>query len=250
MSSQASFNLTEKVIVITGATGFLGQHFTKSLLAAGATVVACDITDEADINMDVTDRKSIDSALDKVIKEHGRLDVVINNAALDPKFESTAKANNILFPDYPEELLRKSVDVNLLGYVRVAQAAVKQMLKQPEGHIINVSSIYGLNGPDQSIYPEGTQKPVDYAITKGGVIMLTKWLASTYGRQGIRANTISFGGVLNGHDKEFQEKYSKRTALGRMTTPNEVGAPMVFLASPASAGMTGANLIIDGGWSV
>lgn len=243
------FSLDGQVVLITGGDGFLGQRFTKALRQAGATVAVTDITPEAGIKMDVSDKQSVQSGFSQAIKQHGHIDVIVNNAALDPKFDKLANKNNQLFENYPEELIQQSLAVNLSGYVFVAQEAIKHMLKQGHGNIINISSIYGLTGPDQRIYPSGTQKPVDYAITKGGVVMLTKYLATTYGSQNIRANTLSFGGVLKGHDREFQKKYGSRVPLGRLANPEEVGPPLVFLASDASVYMTGANLIIDGGWT-
>lgn len=250
------FSLTGKIVLITGGAGFLGQHFTKALRGAGATVVVTDVAGEYDIKLDVTDKKSIAEAFEKAVKQHGRIDVVVNNAAIDPKFDEGADKNDKLFENYPDELLKQSLDVNLRGLVLVAQEAVKYMLPPSprlrgtsKGHIINIASIYGLVGPDQRIYPKGTQKPVDYAITKGGEVMLTKWLATTYGPKGIRANTLTFGGVFKGHGKDFQKKYGERTPLGRMANPEEVGGPLVFLASDAASYMNGANLIVDGGWT-
>ena len=241
--------LTNNVVLITGGKGFLGEHFTKALRDAGATVIVTDKGDSADIQMDVTSASSIAAAFTTAKEQHGKIDTVINNAAIDPKFEPSADQNTKLFENYPEELIKQSLDVNLLGYTLVAQEAVRQMLKTGSGNIINVSSIYGITGPDQRIYPNGTQKPVDYFITKGGVVMLTKFLATTYGSKGIRANTLTLGGVLNGHEKEFTDAYGARTPMGRMANPEEVGGPVVFLASNASSYMTGANLIVDGGWT-
>ena len=234
--------LTNKIALITGGNGFLGQYFVTALKNAGATVV---VTDRE--NLDVTNKESIRAAFINVMAEHGKIDIVVNNAALDPKFDANADQNTKQFENYPEELIKQSLDVNLLGYTFVAQEAVKRMLAQGSGNIINVSSIYGVVGPDQSIYPEGTQKPVDYFITKGGVVMLTKFLATTYGNKGIRANTLTLGGVFKGHGKDFTDKYGARTPLGRMANPEEVGGPLVFLASDDSSYMTGANLIVDGG---
>lgn len=242
------FDLTNKVILLTGGCGFLGEHFTRGLQKAGATVVVTDVTDKADVQLDVTDKQSIAAAFAEAVKKHGKIDVVVNNAALDPKFDADADKNAKLFENYPDELLQKSLAVNLRGYVLVAQEAVKHMLKQNGGHIINIASIYGLVGPNQSIYPAGTQKPVDYAITKGGVIMLTKYLATTYGQKGLRANTYTLGGVLKGHDETFQKNYGARTPLGRMANPAEVAGPLIFLCSDASSYMTGTNLVADGGW--
>lgn len=242
-------NLQNKVILITGGKGFLGEYFTRALKDAGATVIATDIHPDADIQLDVTNKASIAAAFATAISQHGKIDVVVNNAAIDPKFDGAADQNATLFENYPEETIKKSIDVNLLGYTLVAQEAVRRMLPQKSGNIINVSSIYGIVGPDQRIYPEGTQKPVDYFITKGGVVMLTKFLATTYGSRGIRANTLTLGGVYNGHVEAFTKNYSARTPLGRMAHPEEVGGPLVFLASNASSYMTGANLVVDGGWT-
>lgn len=242
-------DLHNNIILITGGKGFLGEYFTRALQEAGATVVVTDLHPQADIQLDVTKKESITAAFEEVVKQHGKVDVVVNNAAIDPKFDADSDQNAKLFENYPEEHIRKSVDVNLVGYTLVAQEAVRRMLPQQSGNIINVSSIYGIVGPDQRIYPEGTQKPVDYFITKGGVVMLTKFLATTYGPKGIRANTLTLGGVLKGHGKEFTDNYGARAPLGRMANPEEVGGPLVFLASNASSYMTGANLIVDGGWT-
>lgn len=246
-----NFDLTGKVVFITGAAGFLGQRFAKAVREAGATVVAADLTagDEGGVVMDVTKPESIASAFKQAVEKFGKIDVVVNNAAIDPKFDKEAAANTITFENYPLEALKKSLEVNLLGYTLVAQEAVRQMKPKGGGHIINISSIYGLVGPDQDIYPDGAQKPVDYAITKGGVVMLTKWLATTYGADGIRANTLTFGGVDKKHSAEFKANYGARTPLGRMASPDEVGGPLAFLASDAASYMTGSDVVVDGGWT-
>ncbi len=238
--------LQNKVVLITGGNGFLGHYFVSALKNAGATVIVTD-RDNAEINLDVTSKESISRAFEEVLKQHSKIDIVINNAAIDAKFDPSADQNAKLFENYPEELIKKSLEVNLLGYTLVAQEAVRRMLPQQSGNIINISSMYGVVGPDQRIYPNGTQKPVDYFITKGGVVMLTKFLATTYGSKGIRANTLTLGGVFKEHGKEFTDAYGARTPLGRMANPEEVGGPLVFLASDDSSYMTGANLIVDGG---
>src|SRR5687768_4842130 len=140
--SKNLFNLRGKVVLLTGGQGFLGQHFVAALREAGATVVSADIAEGADVVMDVTNKESIASAISEVIISHGKLDVVVNNAAIDPKFDASANKNSKQFENYPEELIDQSLQVNLKGYVLVAQAAVKEMLQQGSGHIINISSIY------------------------------------------------------------------------------------------------------------
>jgi len=265
MSDQL-FNLEGKTVLLTGGSGFLGEFFAGALARAGASVAityyanaekaqqaAKKISDESGqgvmaVEMNVTDPASVEKAFAEVLSRWGHLDVLVNNAAIDPKFDAAADQNTKLFENYPPEILRQGVDVNLLGYVLPAQQAIKHM-KDKGGVIINISSMYGLVGPDQRIYPNGTQKPVEYAITKGGVVMLTKWLATTYGSQGVRVNTLTLGGVFKGHDKAFADNYGLRTPLGRMMNPEEVGGPLVFLASDAASYMTGADLVVDGGWT-
>lgn len=260
------FSLEGRVVLITGGSGFLGEYFVKALTEAGADValtylnhsepaeaLASEVSEKFGckvlaLQMDVSDPASVAEGFAQAIEYFGKLDVLVNNAAIDPKFDAAADKNSKLFEHYPTDLLKKSLDVNLLGYVLPSQQAVKHMKKNKSGVIINISSIYGHVGPDQRIYPPGTQKPVDYAITKGGIVMLTKWLATSYGADGIRANTLTFGGVEKGHDAAFLEKYGSRNPLGRMMQPEEVGGPLVFLASPAASYMTGADVLIDGGW--
>ena len=247
--ARSSFDLTGKVVLLTGGAGFLGSYFTKALREAGATVVVTDITDDMDVRLDVTDQASVDLAFEKIAAEHGRVDVVINNAAIDPKFDAGADQNARTFVNYPEEAMRESVDVNLLGAWRVCKTAVKHMLELGNGNIVNVASFYGVTPPRQEIYQEGTEKPVDYPVTKAGLVMLTRHIASQFGRQGIRANTLAPGGVVKEHDEEFQRKYSANTSLGRMSEPGEVAEALLYLVSDASRGMTGETLVVDGGWA-
>lgn len=264
---KSPFDLQGKNVLITGGAGFLGTYFTKALSAAGADVAITYVDNEADaqklaqdvsaengntvmaVPMDVTQVSSVEAAFSQVAGKLGGVDVVVNNAALDPKFDAAADKNAKVFENYPADILRKGVDVNLVGYVLVAQQAVRHMKDRKKGVIVNISSIYGEVGPDQRIYPKGTQKPVDYAITKGGVVMLTKWLATTYGADGIRANTLTLGGVFKGHDASFTDAYGSRTPLGRMMNPEEVAGPLVFMVSDAASYMTGADVIVDGGWT-
>jgi NAD(P)-dependent dehydrogenase (short-subunit alcohol dehydrogenase family) len=243
-----SKDLEGKIMVLTGGCGFLGSYFSKALRGAGATVVVTDVVEGADEIMDVTDQQSVDAVFAKVVKKHGKIDVVINNAAIDPKFDESATKNQRQFVNYPEEAMQQSVDVNLLGTWRVCKAAVKQMEKQGHGNIVNVASFYGVTPPRQEIYPEGTEKPVDYPMTKAAIVMLTRHIASQFGRAGIRCNALAPGGVLNKHDKEFQEKYAAHTSLRRMSDPDEVADSLLYLVSEASRGMTGEVLVVDGGW--
>jgi 2-deoxy-D-gluconate 3-dehydrogenase len=183
------------------------------------------------------------------------VDVLVNSAALDPKFDpdqlSQQGAN--AFEDYPLEAWRQALDVNLTGMFLVTQAVVTPMLKIGKGVIINLCSMYGLAGPDQRLYEREGQprqfKPVTYSTTKAGVLGFTRYLAAYYGDKGIRVNALTPGGVFNAHDDEFTQRYAARAILGRMAQPDEMNGALLFLASDASSYMTGANLVVDGGWT-
>lgn len=266
MNDMEKFTLDGKVVLVTGGAGFLGRLFGRALAFAGGNVVLADVRLEeaaqagedtasetggtvCGMELDVTDGAKIATVIHATVEKFGHLDVVINNAGLDPKFDAHTPANDKLFENYPEEFMRKSLDVNLLGATLVAQRAVKYMLQQGSGNIINISSLYGICGPDQRIYPKGTQKPVDYSISKGGLVMLTKWLATSYAAAGIRANTLTLGGVYNNHPDAFLEKYGNKVPDGKMVGADEVGGSIIYLASDASAALNGHNLVLDHGFS-
>jgi len=192
--------------------------------------------------------------VEETLARFGRLDILVNSAALDPKFdpEHAEQASNA-FEDYPLESWNLALEVNLTGMFLACQAAVKPMLAQGRGVIINICSTYGLVGPDQRIYQRPGQppqfKPVYYSVTKAGVLGLTRYLATYYSGKDIRVNALTPGGVFNDHDEEFVRNYSARTVLGRMARREEMNGALLFLASDASSYMTGANLVVDGGWT-
>jgi len=168
----------------------------------------------------------------------------------DPK----AAIHQSEFENYPLELWQKSIAVNLTGPFLCSQVIGAQMVKQKAGSIINIGSTYGITAPDQSIYidDQGEQvffKPPAYPVTKGGIVMLTKYLAAYWGRMGVRVNTLSPGGVKNAQDNFFILNYSNRTHVDRIAEPTDYKGAIVYLASDASLYMTGANLIVDGGWT-
>jgi 2-deoxy-D-gluconate 3-dehydrogenase len=184
------------------------------------------------------------------------VDVLVNSAAMDPKFdpENLQGQSANAFEDYPLDSWKKAIDVNLTGMFLACQAAARQMVKQNRGVMINICSTYGLVGPDQRLYerPDGPRqyKPVYYSVSKAGVLGLTRYLATYYAGKPIRVNALTPGGVFNQHDETFLKGYSARTVMGRMAKPDELNGAIVFLATDASSYMTGANLIVDGGWTV
>jgi NAD(P)-dependent dehydrogenase (short-subunit alcohol dehydrogenase family) len=207
------------------------------------------------LDLDVTDKSSIEIARDLILEKFGRIDVLVNNAAINDMFENPqAATEQSKFENYPIELWKKSLDVNVTGVFLCSQIFGAQMASQGKGSIINVASTYGIVGPDQSLYIDknGKQnfyKPPAYSATKGAVIAFTKFLAAYWGHKGVRVNTLSPGGVENSQDEFFVEKYSKKTPLGRMAAPTDYMGAVVYLASDASSYMTCANLIVDGGWT-
>ena len=264
------FDMKNQAAIVTGGAGLLGKQFCKTLAEAGASVAVADLSlDKAEevaqglrnsgyqaisIQVDVTDKQSVEAMVSRTVKEFGELCVLVNSAAMDPKFDSEHSGqHNNNFEDYPVEMFRSAIDVNLTGMFLCSQAAVKAMLAKKKGSIINICSTYGLGGPDQRLYEREGQpkqyKPVFYTVSKAGVLGLTKYMATYYMGTQIRVNALTPGGVYNNHDEIFTERYSARTVLGRMANQDEMNGACLFLASDASSYMTGANLVVDGGWT-
>ncbi len=270
MSALPSFDLTARAAVVTGGAGLLGRQFCQTLAAAGAAVLVADMNlDAAEAvaeairaaggqaaaqQTNVGEAVSARAMAAAAAEQFGSLDILVNSAALDPKFDpSGAGKHSSAFEDYALETWEAALKVNLTGAFLCSQAAVAHMLPQGRGVIINICSTYGLGGPDQRLYQRPGQpaqyKPVDYTVTKAGILGLTKYLATYYGDKNIRVNALTPGGVFNGHDEHFVQQYSARTVLGRMAQPDEMNGGLLFLASDASSYMTGANLVVDGGWT-
>lgn len=268
MNSMNLFSLKNRTVIVTGALGLIGKEHCKALSDAGANVIVADLDESECIEfakslstkslgsvLDVTDPESIKRLRDKVLEKFLHIDVLVNNAAINDMFENPkAAAEQSKFENYPLELWQKSVDVNLTGVFLSSQILGSEMAKQKSGSIINIASTYGVTAPDQSLYikEDGTQsffKPPAYSATKGAIIAFTKYLAAYWGKDGVRVNILTPGGVENFQDNFFIEKYSAKTPLGRMAKPTDYKGALIFLASDASSYMTGANLIVDGGWT-
>jgi len=268
MHSQDMFNLSGKVALITGALGLIGKEHCKALAQAGATVIVADLSLDACVNfaatlgnnskgiaLEITVESEVEKCADWVEKEFGRLDILVNNAAINDHFQTSSDLLSLSsFENYPVDMFQKSWEVNVKGLFLCSQKFGKIMLKNKQGSIINIASTYGVVGPDQSLYKDenGQQlffKTPAYPTTKGAVINFTRYLAAYWGEQGIRVNTLSPGGVENGQTDFFMQQYSAKTLLKRMAKSDDYAGALVFLASDASSYMTGANLVVDGGFT-
>jgi NAD(P)-dependent dehydrogenase (short-subunit alcohol dehydrogenase family) len=262
------FSLENKTAIVTGAVGLIGKKHCEALAEAGANVVVADMNEEAckafaaklgdkhlGIALDVTDEISLKGARDKILQRYSSIDILVNNAAINDMFENPNLAKEqSAFENYPLSSFRASLEVNVTGVFLASQVFGTVMAERGSGSIINVASTYGMVGPDQSIYRdrEGNQtffKSAVYPLTKGAVINFTRFLAAYWGNKGVRVNTLSPGGVENSQDEFFIKNYSAKTLLGRMATASDYQGALIFLASDASAYMTGANLVVDGGWT-
>jgi len=264
------FDLAGRVAIVTGGAGLLGKEFSKSLAQAGASVVVADIDERKGqqvahelegmglrvlpVTVDVGERASVAAMVSATLRKWSRVDILVNSAALDPKFEPGRGAEfSNAFEEFPRETWNRALEVNLTGVFLCSQAAARPMLEAGQGVMINLCSTYGLVGPDQRIYQREGQppqfKPVYYSVTKAGVLGLTRYLAAYYAGKNIRVNALTPGGTQQDQEAGFVDQYSARTILGRMARPDEMNGALLFLASDASSYMTGANLVVDGGWT-
>jgi len=251
-----SFRLDGQVALVTGGAGLFGRQIVAALAEAGATTwMASRNTDalqqQADAfaergltvhvaALDQSDEGSVHALRDRLLAESGRVDVLVNNAVIRPMADWTDDA----------EAFARSMTVNATGLFLMHRAFGDHMAERGSGSIINVGSIQGLVGPDFALYEGlGMSAPPDYYHHKGGMNQLTRYAASRLGPSGVRVNTISPGGFFNNQPEPFLERYRQRTFLGRMANETDLKGAIVFLASPASAYITGANLAIDGGYT-
>jgi NAD(P)-dependent dehydrogenase (short-subunit alcohol dehydrogenase family) len=265
------FGLDGRVAIVTGALGRLGREYVETLARAGAAVGAIDIAGDGAafaalaeeglrIHVELADlskKAEADRAVQAVTKAFGAASILVNNAGMGSS-PAAAGTENGRFEDYPEAAWDTMIDSHLKTTLFVSQAFIRDFRagSRRDGSIINVSSTYGVVTPDQSIYEYkragGAEyfKPVGYSVAKSGVLNFTRWLAEYAAPLGIRANTLVPGGVKeDGHAAEFVAEYQRRTPLGRMAAESDYNGAVLFLASPASAYMTGATVVVDGGWT-
>jgi NAD(P)-dependent dehydrogenase (short-subunit alcohol dehydrogenase family) len=257
------FELSGRVVVITGGCGQLGRRYTTALRERGALVAVLDLAPEPDgpesdgvlyIGADVTRKRDLEAALSRIEGHWGVPHGLINNAALDSPPHAPAEENGP-FETYPQTSWEKVMGVNSTGVFLACQVFGGAMARAGRGSVVNICSTYGLVSPDQRLYDyrrrRGTPffKPVAYSVSKSSLLNLTRYLATYWGPRGVRVNTLTLGGVFNDQDPEFLEAYNARVPLGRMAREDEYNGAVVFLLSDASSYMTGSNLVIDGGWT-
>jgi NAD(P)-dependent dehydrogenase (short-subunit alcohol dehydrogenase family) len=247
------FSLQDRVAVVTGGAGQIGREIVRGLEERGARVAVFDL--ESDLfRVDVTDRRAIQDACDEIARDWGVPHVLVNAAALDSPPDAPPEEVGPV-ETYPEESFDQVMGVNVKGTFLCCQVIGARMAAEGRGSIVNVSSVYGMLSPVQDLYEfrrtggETFFKPVAYSVSKSALYNLTRYLATYWAKSGVRVNTLTLAGVWNEQPREFVEAYTARMPLGRMAEAEEVVGPVVFLASDASSYVTGANVVVDGGWS-
>jgi NAD(P)-dependent dehydrogenase (short-subunit alcohol dehydrogenase family) len=260
------FRLDGKLAIVTGAAGLLGEQHAIALSNVGANVVLTDvnievceqranqISEQSGVQAvaffcDVTHKAAWQELLDWVLAKFGQVDVLINNAGFTN--QSRSANYDVPFSDFPVEDWQQILEVNLTGVFLGCQVVGKQMLQQKSGSIINIASLYGIVSPNHRMYPKtGIHQPVAYSVSKGGVIALTRFLATLWAEKGVRVNCITPGGIYNEHPDLFASRYATLSPIGRMAQKEEMQGALIYLASSASSYCTGHNLVVDGGWTI
>ena len=267
------FRIHKRVCVITGGAGLMGKNHAEAILSGGGIPVLLDISEEALIRAkdmllnkfpkgdaaiyraDITDRTALEKVRENLLERYGHIDALINNAANNPKMEAASSnmgANS--FEGFPLNIWHDDIAVGLTGSLLCSQVFGQQMAKQGKGIILNISSDLGVIAPDQRIYrkdglkeEEQTVKPVTYSVIKHGLIGLTKYIATYWAAKGVRCNALCPAGIENGQDEGFIHKLTNLVPMGRMAAKDEYQSTVLYMISDASAYMTGATVIVDGG---
>jgi NAD(P)-dependent dehydrogenase (short-subunit alcohol dehydrogenase family) len=266
------FDLEGRTIIVTGGLGQLGHAFTTGLADQGARVGVLDLTDDPAairarygdragdpkllfVAADVTDRASLEAALARVTEHWGAVPQgLVNNAGIDTTPDAPPEVSGP-FENFPEAVFDRVMSVNTKGVVLCCQVIGGAMAKAGRGSIVNVGSIYGVVSPDQGLYEDRRQngevffKPAAYSVSKSALYNLTRYLATYWAPKGVRTNIVTFAGVFNDQNAGFRARYTAKVPLGRMADADEYTGGVIFLLSDASSYMTGANLVMDGGFT-
>ena len=238
-----------KVIIVSGGSGLLGKPMVNHLTENGAIVINAELNIETNLNeghfhCDITSEQSVNLLIDSVIEKYGKIDGLVNNAYPRTKDWGTK------FEDIPLDSWKENVDMQLNSVFMICQKVLRQMKIQQSGSIVNIASIYGVVGNDFTIYEGyGGTSPAAYSAIKGGIINFTRYLASYYGKDNIRVNCVSPGGIIDNQNPSFIEKYEHKSPLKRMGKPEEIAPAITFLLSDEASFITGHNLMVDGGWT-
>lgn len=268
------FDLTGRVAIITGGAGFLGPKHAEVIANYGGIPVIVDLPHQAPekkaealsetigksvvgYSADITKQEEVQGLLDWVLLNNGRVDILINNAANNPKVEATGLTGWARFENFPISMWDEDLNVILKGSFLCCQVIGSEMAKKKSGVILNIASDLAVIAPDQRLYkqeglPEDKQpvKPVTYSVAKTGLIGLTRYLATYWASSGVRVNSISAGGVYNNQPDDFVQRLNQLIPMGRMADLDEWQGAILFLTSDASSYITGTNMVIDGGRSV
>jgi NAD(P)-dependent dehydrogenase (short-subunit alcohol dehydrogenase family) len=266
------FNLSGKIIVVTGATGLLGCNHADAIACYGGTPVLLDLgqekldtladklnnqynVDSVGFVVDITDENAIQNNIKKILKKFGKIDGLVNNASNNPKVESSNKTNFSRLENFPIDIWNDDINVGLTGSFLCSKHYGNQISKNPNGGVIvNISSDLGLIAPDQRLYAkkgvpkdQQTVKPVTYSVVKSGLIGLTRYLSTYWSEENVRCNVICPGGVENGQPEDFLIEVKKRIPMGRMANANEYQGTLLWMLSDASSYLNGAVIPVEGG---
>jgi len=241
-------SLNDKVIIVTGGSGLLGSEIIYQIKKLGAIVINLEINIKTNVELteiecDITNPESINNTISLIIQKFGKIDGLVNNA-----YPRTNDWGN-KFEDIKIDSWKSNIDMQLNSTFYLCQIVLEKMKIQKFGSIINMASIYGLVGPDFSVYANTDMTmPAAYSAIKGGVISFTRYLSSYYGKYNIRINCISPGGIFNNQPDTFVKNYEKKVPMNRMGKPSDISPAVCFMLSDESSYITGHNLVIDGGW--
>ena len=254
------FDLSSKIIIITGGAGLLGSRLAEIIISNNGTPIILDNDNKKIVKLkkkvnkknliechrlDITNKKQIKNTIDKIYKKYKKIDCLINNAGYNPKLG----LKNNKFENFTIKQWEKEIQIGLTGSLVVTQETVKRMIKQQSGNIINISSDLGVIAPNQSLYSKNNKKPISYSVVKHGIIGFSKYLATYLAEYNIRSNALCPGGISNNQPKEFVSKIKKLIPLKRMAKINDYDGIILYLCSDYSSYMTGSTIVCDGGRS-